>query len=125
MERSTFLVAAALVIGGGIAAAQAPPRFEVASIRVNRDQSPTPTRLRPILQPGGRVTLRNQTLREIIRAAYVVNDNELVGGPDWINNTDFDIEARAAGDIQAETAQAMLRALLADRFALEVRRERR
>src|SRR5688572_7941834 len=121
-----FLLAAA-----GVSTAAAPiaqtlaPKFEVASIRLNRDQSVAPNRLRPILEPGGRVYLRNQTLREIILAAYGVNDNELVGGPDWIRSTDFDVDARGPAGMSADTARAMLRELLADRFSLAVHGERR
>ena len=121
-----FVLAAA-----GVSTAAAPiaqtlaPKFEVASIRLNRDQSVAPNRLRPILEPGGRVYLRNQTLREIILAAYGVNDNELVGGPDWIRSTDFDVDARGPAGVSADTARAMLRELLADRFSLAVHREQR
>jgi uncharacterized protein (TIGR03435 family) len=69
--------------------------------------------------------MRNQTVRDLIRAAYGVRENELVGGPDWIRSTGFDLEARGAADMSAETARAMLRTLLADRFSLAVHREQR
>jgi hypothetical protein len=60
----------------------------------------------PILEPSGRVSLRNQTLREIILVAHGVNDNELVGGPDWIRSTDFDVDARGPADMSADTDAA-------------------
>jgi uncharacterized protein (TIGR03435 family) len=101
------------------------PRFEVASIRVNRDSSDRPTLLRPILQPGGRVLMRGQTLRDLIVTAYAVRETELIGGPAWADSTSFDVEARGSTDTSADVARAMLRALLADRFSLVVHLEQR
>jgi uncharacterized protein (TIGR03435 family) len=126
MMRTSLVAAAAVAVLSASAAAQAPvPKFEVASIRVNREVSDLPTLMRPILQPGGRVLMRNQTLRDLILTAYGVRENEVIGGPDWIRSTGFDLEARGAADLSAETARAMLRTLLADRFSLALHREQR
>jgi bla regulator protein blaR1 len=122
------LVLAGLLIVASQAAAQPSvntPEFEVASIRVNRDRSDRPTLMRPILQKGGRVLMTNQTLRDLILTAYGVRENELIGGPDWIRSTGFDLEARGTPDMSAETAREMLRTLLAERFSLVVHREQR
>jgi uncharacterized protein (TIGR03435 family) len=100
-------------------------KFDVASIRVNREISDRPTLLRPILQPGGRVVMRNQSLSDLILTAYGINENELIGGPDWVRSTGFDVEGRGTADMSAATARAMLRALLAERFSLQVHRELR
>ena len=100
-------------------------RFEVASIRVNHDSSDRPTLVRPILQPGGRVLMRGQTLRDLILTAYSVRNNQLTGGPAWTGSASFDIEARGPADMSANTARALLRGLLADRFSLEVHAEQR
>lgn len=116
-----FLAAATLTIAA-VAAAQT---FEVASIRVNRDQSDRPTFLRPILEPGGRVLMRNQTLRDLVRTAYGLNENELIGGPEWVRSISFDLEARGTAEMSADTGRAMLRALLADRFSLAIHHEQR
>jgi uncharacterized protein (TIGR03435 family) len=102
-----------------------PLSFDVASIRVNREVSDRPTLLRAILQPGGRVAMRNQSLRDMILAAFGIKENELIGGPGWVGSTGFDLDARGAADMTAETARAMLRTLLADRFSLAVHREQR
>src|SRR4029434_5096200 len=104
---------------------QASTRFEVASIRVNRDSSDRPTLVRPILQPGGRVLMRGQTLRDLIVTAYGVRQPQLIGGPAWAGSTSFDLEARGSTDTSPDAARAMLRALLADRFSLTVHREQR
>jgi uncharacterized protein (TIGR03435 family) len=106
-------------------APQASARFEVASIRVNRDSSDRPTLLRPILQPGGRVLMRGQTVRDLIVTAYGVRQPQLIGGPTWAGSTSFDLEARGPSDSSASIARAMLRTLLADRFSLTVHSEQR
>jgi uncharacterized protein (TIGR03435 family) len=106
-------------------APQVSTRFEVASIRVNRDSPDRPTLLRPILQPGGRVLMRGQTVRDLIVTAYGVRQTELIGGPTWTGSTSFDLEARGASDTSPDVARAMLRALLADRFSLAVHSEQR
>jgi uncharacterized protein (TIGR03435 family) len=123
-----FSTAVAVVKAGSQAVPQPvedSPRFEVASIRVNRDSSDRPTLLRPILQPGGRVLMRGQTLRDLIVAAYGVREPQLIGGPAWAGSTSFDVEARGSTDMSADVARAMLRALLADRFSLIVHPEQR
>ena len=125
MMRRLVVAVSAFAVSTSVAAQTRTTKFEVASIRVNRDASDPPTFLRPILQPGGRVVMRNQTLRDLVLAAYGVRENELVGGPDWVPSTSFDLEARGPADMSADTARAMLRALLAERFSLVVHREQR
>jgi uncharacterized protein (TIGR03435 family) len=71
------------------------------------------------------------TLRQLIRNAYQLQDFQISGGPNWLASDRFDIVAKAEGrdlgdPFQAEKSgapsrgQLMLRALLADRFKLEV-----
>jgi len=84
------------------------------------------------MQPGGRFTATNVPLRMLIRNAYQLQDSQLVGGPDWMNDERYDINAKAEdGAIsgpapplgQPGPVQLMLRALLADRFKLTVHNE--
>jgi hypothetical protein len=64
--------------------AQAPgaPAFEVASIRENVSASDNAS---VRAQPGGRVSVTNNSLRNIMRNAYNVQNYQIIGGPDWIN----------------------------------------
>jgi len=104
------------------AAAQA-GRFEVASVRPGGTPGSSP--LVSVL-PGGRVSAPNATLRELVRSAYGVDDDRILGGPDWIAGARFAVEARAGRtDASPSQLQAMLAALLAERFGLQVHRERR
>lgn len=102
------------------------PAFDVASVKPNHsgdEQSAS------FVQPGGRYTATNVTLRTLVKSAYGVHDNQIVGGPSWINTERFDVTAKADGYTTAsafrDQARLMLRPLLVDRFKLVLRRERR
>src|SRR5687767_3786878 len=122
---SCVFVAVALAQFANMSHAQAPAaaKFDVSSVKVNR--SGAPFRIGPMLQPGGRVIATNLALRDLIRAAYGVDDNQLVGGPAWIDADQFDVEARGPADLTPARGQAMLRDLLADRFKLVTHPETR
>jgi uncharacterized protein (TIGR03435 family) len=112
-------LAVAGVATAHLLAAQA--AFEVASVKPNRSGFPGgDTEFRP-----GQFIARNQTLRVLIVAAYELEEFRVVGGPDWVSSERFDVQARATSPITRREAMPMLRALLADRFALRVRMERR
>ena len=98
------------------------PKFDVASIKLNTSGDP---RSGTHNLPGGRVTITNQRLRDVIRTAYGSNDLEVIGGPDWMDADRWDIVAAAApGDPNAPW-ERMLKSLLAERFTLQARVEQR
>ena len=84
---------------------------------------------------GGRVAATAVTARDLIRVAYArdarLADYQLVGADAWISRDRFDLRARAGHDfVNDRTGEpheliAMLRNLLADRFALALHRETR
>jgi uncharacterized protein (TIGR03435 family) len=102
--------------------------FEVASIR---ESAPAATRagVRSTFEPNpGSLTIRNTTLREAIRWAYDEPDAGVgvLEGPEWVDTVRYDIAARPAAAVAStDQLRLMLRALLADRFKLAVRAERR
>ena len=98
------------------------PAFEVASIKENVSASDNAS---VRAQPGGRVTVSNNSLRNIIRNAYNVQNYQIIGGPEWINTVRWDITAKAPDDAPPQQMLLMLRTLLADRFKLVVRNETR
>ena len=100
--------------------AQAPTAFDAVSIKMNTSGEPGGTRR---AQPG-RYQGINITLMRLIGLAYRPIQ-EFEGGPDWIRTERFDIEAKAEGTPTQEQMLAMLRGMLADRFALQVRQETR
>jgi uncharacterized protein (TIGR03435 family) len=104
--------------------------FEVASVKPSGENTgPLPVAVPMILPQGGRITGRNLPLRLLIRTAYDVNDNQIVGAPDWDMSDKFDLQATASFSSNPQTMgkelQAAIRALLADRFKLKFHLETR
>ena len=105
-----------------VASAQTSPRFEVASIHPNV----TGTEGSVIdLPESGRLRVTNATLKALIRAAYGVQNDQIAGGPKWLDDDRYDIEARTSGPITENQDQPLLQNLLADRFHLTAHREQR
>ncbi len=74
---------------------------------------------------GGRYDVRNATLLDLIATAYNVDRDRVQGGPAWLSSDRYDIAAKVpAPASQTSSAQAnanaMLQALLADRFKLAI-----
>lgn len=99
------------------------PAFEVASVKPAGGNSRMGADYR--VQPGGALTITNLSLATIIRIAYDLRFHQLTGGPAWLNQDEFDIQAKPAGAASREQVQRMLRTLLADRFKLQIRQEAR
>jgi uncharacterized protein (TIGR03435 family) len=57
-------------------------------------------------------------------SAFRVNENQIVGGPKWLDSASWDIDATYAGANQGQFP-LMLQAMLADRFHLVFHRETR
>ena len=116
------------------ASIQGPAAFDVASVKPNKTGI-AKVSIQTI--PGGRFTAENVTLRMLIRNAFQLQDSQLSGGPKWLDEDRFDIVAKTpSGDElgdpfkaeqigQPSRGQLMLRALLAERFKLQVHTERR
>jgi uncharacterized protein (TIGR03435 family) len=120
----------ALVLSQALIAAQdAQPAFEVASVRANKSGEGF---IRFQRQPGGRFTATNVPLRELIRFAYQVQLFQMEGLPGWTASERFDVVAKAEGDPPPsppggppDPMLLMTRTLLAERFKLKVRTETR
>jgi bla regulator protein blaR1 len=77
---------------------------------------------------------KNQTLRNLIRLAYGVQDNQISGGPEWFDTARFNIEAKLDSSVVADLKQLsppqqkmeverMFQALLAEQFKVVLHRE--
>jgi uncharacterized protein (TIGR03435 family) len=98
-------------------------KFEVASIRPAAPGQQN-SGIRPA--PGGeRYVANNATLSAMLTAAYRVRPDQIVGGPSWINDDRFDMNAKAEKQSSADELHAMLVNLLVDRFQLKFHREKR
>jgi uncharacterized protein (TIGR03435 family) len=71
---------------------------------------------------GARAEYSAMALRELIVMAYKVKPFQITG-PDWINSTRFDIQAKMPEGSTKDDANLMLQTLLEERFKMTVRRE--
>src|ERR1700689_4383398 len=97
-------------------AAETTPTFELADVHVS------PHTLTPNMRGGvlraGRYDILTATMVDLIRTAYGIDADKVLGGPSWLDTDHFDVRAKAPSGATAETAKLMLQALLADRFQL-------
>src|SRR5882672_5374529 len=119
MNRIKILLFIAAFLGNAYA-----QTFDVASIR----EVPAVVGIRPTIEPSpGNLTIRNITLREAVRWAYDEPGARIgvLGGPEWSDSIRYAIVAKPASASTTEQLRIMLRALLADRFKLVVRAQRK
>jgi uncharacterized protein (TIGR03435 family) len=120
---AALLLAGAVIAAAFVLATAQELSFEAVSVRPN-----TSGDLRQRSSTQGRAyTVFNMPLLRIIGTAYEVGPilSRLAGGPAWMQNERFDITATLPEGTTFREVPAMLRALLADRFSLKVRRETR
>jgi uncharacterized protein (TIGR03435 family) len=127
-KRDLFLGAAfgCLAAIAMVQANQAPPSaslsFEVASIRRNTSGAPA---MSVRVGEGGRFTATNLPLRQLIRYAYELQDSELIGGSPEQLTERFDVTATAPRASSVREVRIMVQTLLATRFNLRLRSEKR
>jgi uncharacterized protein (TIGR03435 family) len=120
-----------------IALAAAAQSFEVASVKPSGSE-PHALGIGLFTYPGGRIVASLCTLDYLIAEAFRVQPFQIAGGPRWIHEDRFDIDAKPPASSpaskltprlsklppNAEQCQ-MLQALLMDRFHLLYHREKR
>lgn len=117
------LLPGVIVCAAVVASAQtAGPTFEVASIRPNLS-GPFSSGIG--WRPGGTFTATNVPLVRLVQFAYDIPESLILGGPDWIRNNRFDINAKAAAEVPHDHFRLMMKSLLEDRFKLRLRTEER
>jgi uncharacterized protein (TIGR03435 family) len=105
-----------------IAAVAFAQTFEVASIRPNLSGGVGSV---VNLPESGRLSAVNATLKTLIRFAYSIQNDQVIGGPKWLDTDRYDIEAKTSGPIPQNREQPLMQNLLASRFKLRVHRESR
>jgi len=96
------------------------PAFVVADVHASL-RSTTPAMR--VSARAGRYEIRNATMVDLIRTAYTMDAENVLGGPSWLEYDRFDVTALLPPNTTPDTQKLMLRALLADRFKLGVRRD--
>ena len=104
-------------------AVDAHPSFEVASIRLS-----DPALHRQGIQADGhRMFLHGQTVTSMMMYAYGVHPSQIVEGPTWRAEDRYDIDGviDVPGLPDTRQMQEIVQKVLASRFGLQVRREKR
>ncbi len=74
---------------------------------------------------AGRYEIRTATMVDLVGAAYGIDTDKVFGGPNWLELDRYDITAKLPEGATKESHRAMLQALLAERFHLVVKEEKR
>jgi uncharacterized protein (TIGR03435 family) len=99
-------------------------KFEVVSIKPFNPDLSQGGMARMTRNTKGRWEARNVRLKELLMAAFRLNENQIVGGPKWLDSASWDIDATHTGGNQGQFP-LMLQAMLEDRFRLVFHRETR
>jgi uncharacterized protein (TIGR03435 family) len=103
------------------------PGFEVSTVKPNKEGGMFMRRF----TPDG-VSIKNIPIQVLLRDAFEVEDDRILGAPTWVNTKRFDIEARVTevdvpklDKLTVRQRGLMLRSLLKDRFNLKFHQESR
>lgn len=122
MEYSSLLLsklASAVLL---CATALAQTGFETADVHVS------PKSLYPVTRVSfraGQYELRNATMVDLIAAAYGVEPDKVIGGPNWLETDRFDVIAKAPANTAPAALRPMLQTLLKERFQLSAHPDQR
>jgi bla regulator protein blaR1 len=110
-------------------AAETEVKFEVTSVKKS---GPPGQGMMPFRLQGGRFSMGQMTVGNLITLGYAIQRFQLVGGPAWMNSDRFDINA-VSEDVPLQPTppgvpnrmQLLVRSLLKERFALVTHKETR
>jgi uncharacterized protein (TIGR03435 family) len=100
----------------------APPKYDVVSIRPDADSD---FRYAFHIERDGTLYATGITLRRLMMTAYQVQGFRLVGGPAWVSDKRWDVQAKPSRAASDKQIWPMLRDLLEERFQLRVHSETR
>jgi len=105
------------------------PKYEVATIKPSPSSSDG--RMMMMFNPDG-VSISGVPLQMIVREAFRVEDDRIVGAPGWVKKNRYDIQAKVAAEdapklekLKIDQRQSMLLPLLEERFNLKYHHETR
>ncbi|HEU5020241.1 MAG TPA: TIGR03435 family protein [Bryobacteraceae bacterium] len=99
-------------------------KFEAADVQVS-PKMPGMQFARMTRTANGRYEVRAATMVDLIRIGYGIDSDRIVGGPPWVELDRFDIVAKMPDPADRTATAEMMKALLADRFKLVAREEKR
>ena len=105
------------------------PKYEVATIKPSPASSEG--RVMMMMQPDG-TQIEGVPLKMIVREAFRVEDDRIIGLPGWVNTSRYDIQAKVAPEdapklekLKIDQRASMLLPLLEERFNLKYHHEMR
>jgi uncharacterized protein (TIGR03435 family) len=126
MKRILALVIGTAGLSGAVFGQAAEPaaRFVVADVHPSANSTnPDAYDMSGGLLSGGNYYLKRATMLDLIRTAYGVDPQKVIGGPNWLEVNRFDVHAKVPAGTTAATVKPMLQALLVERFGLVVGNE--
>lgn len=96
-------------------------RFDVSSIKRNESGSGSMT----VGARGQRFLAENVTPLVLMMNGYPIEARRITGAPRWMTTDRYDVVGVSEAVLNAETLQAMVRSMLAERLSLKVHRETR
>ncbi len=108
-----------------IATAQVRPQFEIADVHVSALGTGANQAMRGGSMRAGMYQIQSATMVDLIKTAYGVDADKVLGGPSWLELDRYDVFAKGRDPTSADAARLMLQALLADRFKLVLHRDSR
>ena len=104
-------------------AANADPKFEVATIKPSKPDTPG----RAFMIRGRHFKTVNTTLNALISFAYGVHSKQVIGAPAWADTDKFDLDAEPDGEGAPSDKQwkSMLQKLIVERFKLTFHHDKR
>lgn len=107
------------------------PKYDIASIKPYKADDGPAMRVMMRITPDG-VSLHGVPMREMVQQAFGVEADRIIGEPDWVKSSRYDIEAKVEPedapklkDLKMEQRNAMMLQLLVDRFGLKYHHEQR
>ena len=97
------------------------PKFEIADVHASPKVALLDARrvfMRSGFYGGGRYEIHNATMVDLIRTAYGLDPDKVLGGPSWLEMDRFEVIAKAPPRSMLDELNLMLRDLLAERFKL-------
>jgi uncharacterized protein (TIGR03435 family) len=98
-------------------------KFEVAGVRPSANTRNSG--FRSNAPRGGRYEIKFATMVDLIRTAYNMGGDRIVGGPSWLELDRFDVVAKLPAEATVEERRQMLQTLLTERFKLVLHNDTR
>jgi uncharacterized protein (TIGR03435 family) len=104
-------------------AANADPKFEVATIKPSKPDTPG----KMFRVQGRRFKTVNTTLNDLLSFAYGVQPKQVIGAPAWADTDKFDLDAEPDGEGAPNDKQwkSMMQKLIVERFKLTFHHDKR